>query len=94
MQITKMFLTWIVVCACLVLIACGLSGTYEAGNGAASVTFKSGKAYLTMLGNTEAFDYEEKGNRILVHTKMGDIEFTKNSDGTLDGPGGKLKRKS
>jgi len=90
---TKAILTLIVVSICLVWIGCGFSGTWEAGSGAASVTFKSGKAYMTMLGSTEAFDYDMKGDKIVVHTKLGDIEFTKNSDGSLDGPGGKMMKK-
>lgn len=94
MRKTETFLTLVVVCVCLGFTGCGgFSGTWEAGNGAASVTLKSGKAQLSMLGQSEEFPYDIKGNQIIVHTKMGDIEFTHNSDGSLTGPAGKMNKK-
>ena len=72
----------------------GFTGTYETSNGVGSVSFKSGKAYMTMLGSTEVCDYEVKGDKILVHAKDTPIVvFTRNDDGTIDGPLGNMKRR-
>ena len=82
------------ICAGLALTGCGsFGGTYETSNGVASVSFQSGKAYMTMLGNTEVCDYEIKGDQIIVHTKIEHIVFTKNDDGTIDGPLGNMKKR-
>ena len=91
----QMLLTVAVVAAGLVLAACGkFSGTYETSNGVASVSFRSGKAYMTMLGNTEVCDYELNGDQILVRPKGAPIVvFTRNEDGTIDGPLGNMKRR-
>ncbi len=81
-------------CALLILIGCSnFGGTYETSNGVASVSFRSCKAYMTMLGNTEICDYEIKGDQIVVHTKIEHIVFTKNDDGTIDGPLGNMKKR-
>jgi hypothetical protein len=94
MNRAKTFLSLIVVSIALAATGCGFSGAYETNNGAASVTFKSGKAKLTMLNDSEECDYEMKGNKIIVHSKRaGDIEFTKNDDGTIDGPAGNMKKR-
>jgi hypothetical protein len=76
------------------LVGCGFSGTFQDDQGMVTVTFKSGKATLNLGNSTETLPYEEKGDKILVHTKMGDMVFTKNSDGSLSANGGTLKRKS
>ena len=93
----RMFPAVAVITAGLTLAACGsLSGTYETSNGVASVSFKSGKAYVTMLGNTEVCEYETKGDKIMVHVKgrgTPDVVFTRNDDGTIDGPLGNMKRR-
>ena len=88
------FVTLSAVWAGLVLTACSsFSGTYETSNGVASVSFKSGKAYMTMMGDTEACEYEMKGDKIIVHMKADKIVFTKNDDGTLEGPLGNMKKR-
>jgi len=83
------------IAAGLTLTGCAeFTGAYETANGVASVSFKSGKAYMTMMGDTEVCDYETKGARIIVHTKADpNIVFTRNDDGTLDGPLGNMKRR-
>ena len=79
----------------LALTGCGkFSGTYETANGVASVSFNSGKAYMTMMGETEVCDYDTKGDKIIVHTKADpSIVFTRNDDGTIDGPLGNMKKR-
>jgi hypothetical protein len=86
--------TWGVLCAGLALTGCGrFAGTWETANGIASVSFQSGKAYMTMMGDTELCDFEMKGDKIIVHTKQDNIVFTKNDDGTIDGPLGNMKKR-
>lgn len=83
----------VVVATCSVMDGCGFSGTFETGNREAFVSFKSGKAYMTMLGDTEVCDYEMRGNKIVVHTKADNIVFTLNADGTIESPLGNMKKR-
>ena len=83
-----------VVWAGLVLTACGkFTGTYETANGIAAVSFQSGKAFMTLMGNTEMCDFEVRGDKIVVNTKTDNIVFTRNDDGTIDGPLGNMKKR-
>ena len=86
--------TLAVVWTCLALTGCGkFTGTYETSNGVASVSFQSGKAYMTMMGDTEVCEFETKGDKIIVHMKSERIVFTRNDDGTIDGPLGNMKQR-
>lgn len=88
------FVTLGVLWAGLALTGCGkFNGTYETANGIASLSFQSGKAFMTMMGDTELCDFEMKGDKIIVHTKEENIVFTRNEDGTIDGPLGNMKRR-
>lgn len=73
---------------------CGskLNGTYENPNGIMSVEFKSGKAYVTMMFGTVESDYEVKGDKIILHTGNQNLVLTRNGDGTLSGPMGKMTK--
>lgn len=82
-----------VVATCSVMDGCGFSGAFGTGNGDVFVSFKSGKAYMTMLGDTEVCDYEIKGNKIVVHTKADNVVFTLNDDGTIESPLGNMKKR-
>jgi hypothetical protein len=78
----------------LVLTACGsFTGTYETANGIASVSFQSGKAFMTLMGSTEVCEFDMKGDRIVVHTSAENVVFTRNEDGTIDGPLGNMKKR-
>ena len=70
-----------------------LSGTYENDNGAISVEFKSGKAYVTMLAGTMEVDYQVKQDKIILTNHGGNVVLTRHEDGTLEGPMGRMKRK-
>jgi hypothetical protein len=79
----------------LVATACSsrLTGTYENDNGAISVEFKSGKAYVTMLAGTLEVDYQVKRDKIILTNHGGNVVLTRHEDGTLEGPMGRMKRK-
>jgi hypothetical protein len=82
------------ICGGLLLTGCGkLSGTWETANGIASVSFQSGKAFVTTMGATELCDFEMKGDKIIVYTKQDNVVFTRNEDGTIDGPLGNMKKR-
>ena len=83
-----------VVWAGLALTACGkFTGTWETANGIAAVSFQSGKAFMTLMGDTQLCDFETRGDKIIVYTKTDNIVFTRNEDGTIDGPLGNMKRR-
>ena len=82
-----------VAATCSVMDGCGFGGTFETSNGEALVSFKSGKAYMTMLGHAEVCDYERKGNKIVVHTQADNVVFTLNDDGTIESPLGNMKKR-
>ena len=71
-----------------------LDGVYV--NGQNSVEFRDGKAFLTMVGlASDAIPYDVKGNTITVHAGgvAGDLVLTRNSDGTLQGTFGIMRKK-
>ena len=86
----------------LAVSACGagstkLDGLYVNSNGQTTLEFRDGKAFLTMVGMaSDAIPYEVKGNTITVHAGgiAGDLVLTRNSDGTLQGPFGIMRKKS
>jgi hypothetical protein len=74
-----------------------LDGLYVNSNGQNTVEFRDGKAFVTMVGMaTDALPYEVKENTITVHAggMAGDLVLTRNSDGTLQGPFGIMRRKT
>lgn len=83
------------------LSACGggsskLDGLYANSNGQSTVEFRDGKAFVTMVGMaTDGIPYEVKENTITVHAggMAGDLVLTRNSDGTLQGPFGVMRKK-
>ena len=81
--------------------ACGadtgkLDGLYANSNGQNTLEFRDDKAFLTMVGlASDAIPYDVKGNTITVHAGgiAGDLVLTRNSDGTLQGPFGIMRKK-
>jgi hypothetical protein len=70
-----------------------LDGKYENANGIMSVEFKSNKAYIgTFAGQVEA-EYEVKDDKITVKYNGENLVLTRNADGSLDGPMGKMTKK-
>jgi len=87
--------------ASLAASACGassskLDGLYVNSNGQNTVEFRDGKAFVTMVGMaSDAIAYEVKGDLITIHAggMAGDLVLTRNSDGTLQGPFGIMRKK-
>lgn len=85
--------------AMLAFSACGsnkLEGLYVNSNGQNTVEFRDGKAFVTMVGMaSDGIPYEVKGNTITAHPggMAGDLVLTRNSDGTLQGPFGVMRKK-
>jgi hypothetical protein len=76
--------------------AAKLDGLYVNSNGQNSVEFRGDKAFITMVGMaSDAIPYDVKGTTITVHAggMAGDLVLTRNSDGTLEGPLGILRKK-
>ena len=86
----------------LAVCACGSTGgkpdgLYVNSIGQTSVEFRDGKAFVTMGGMaSDAIPYDVKGNTITVHAggMAGDLVLTRNSDGTLQGPFGIMRKKT
>ncbi|MEO6801538.1 MAG: hypothetical protein ABI178_16490 [Rhodanobacter sp.] len=79
---------------CIVLLAAcgdGASGTYEGGMG--SISFASGKAEATLMGNTIQMDYTTEGDKIVLHSPQGNLVLKRNADDSLDTPWGTMKKK-
>jgi len=72
--------------------ACGasLDGKYEDRNGFMGIEFKSGTAYVSTMGGTVATKYQIDGDKIVLSNEGGNLVLTRESDGSLDGPMGKL----
>jgi hypothetical protein len=85
--------------ASLALSACGaskLDGLYANSNGQSTVEFRDGKAFVTIVGGgSDATPYDVKGDTITIHVggMAGDLVLTRNSDGTLQGPFGIMRKK-
>jgi hypothetical protein len=99
--------SWFRTCIAVLLLsanllasACGgsakLDGLYANSNGQNTVEFRDGKAFVTMVGMaSDAIPYEVKGDTITIHAGgvAGDLVLTRNSDGTLQGPFGIMRKK-
>ena len=98
----RTFLGVLLLSASLTVSACGsgakkLDGLYVSSNGQSTVEFRDGKAFVTMVGMaTDALPYEVKGSTVTVHAggMAGDLVLTQNSDGTLQGPFGVMRKKT
>lgn len=79
--------------AALLLAACsgGISGTYEGGLG--TIRFESGKAYATLMRASREMDYRVDGDKIVLRSPEGDLVLTRDADGSLDTPWGKMKKR-
>jgi hypothetical protein len=72
----------------LILPACtkSIEGKYVSTQGVLTIVFKSGKATLTGMGETQVHDYTVEGDKItLKDPKEGDVVLTIMKDGTLEG---------
>lgn len=73
-----------------------LDGVYVNSTGQNTVEFREGKAFITILGGgSDAIPYDVKGDTITVRVggMAGDLVLTRNSDGTLQGPFGIMRKK-
>jgi hypothetical protein len=89
----KIFLTAVLGCLCIVMIACGskLTGTYSAAGGAITLELQSGgKASLSFAGETAPCTYTTSGNTVTLtcQGQAGNLALTVQSDGSLAGPPG------
>src|ERR1700756_1780852 len=91
------------IAAALVVVGCHgntPSGVYTDTTGRITLEFKGGKAYLNMGGmaDTDGTTYDVRGDKITIHYPsdgvLGSVSaLTINSDGSLQGPMGTLKKK-
>lgn len=84
--------------ACLMLTACGqqLDGTYSDEMGITEYNFKSDdKVYVNVMGNETELDYTIEDDKVKISGPQGNMIFTLNEDGTLQGPMGmKLSKRA
>ena len=98
----RTFFAGLLLSTSLAVSACGsaggkLDGLYANSNGQNTVEFRDGKAFVTMVGMaSDAIPYDVKGDTITVHAggMAGDLVLTRNSDGTLQGPFGIMRKKT
>lgn len=77
--------------ACLFLTACGspVDGTYSDEMGMTSYTFKDDdKVYVSLMGNETELEYEVDDGKVKITGPEGNMVFTLNEDGSLQGPMG------
>jgi hypothetical protein len=74
---------------CSLLAACGsrMNGHYKNRNELMEIEFRGSTAYLTMIGTTMEVKYRVDGDHIVFDTPQGQLVFTKNPNGTLEGAG-------
>jgi hypothetical protein len=72
-----------------------LDGVYHsAGGGPITLTIKEGKATVQIANESKTLDYKVEGNKLtILNPQEGDIMFTINEDGTLNGELGVMSRK-
>ncbi|HEX6747831.1 MAG TPA: hypothetical protein VF092_11110 [Longimicrobium sp.] len=82
--------------ATLALAACGhhLDGKYATSNGMMQVEFKGDNAYVTIpMAGTTQVPFEMDGDRVILkNAEGGNMVLTRNSDGSLAGPMGDLRK--
>ena len=84
----KKFLT---LSACLLLSACGspVEGTYSDQMGVTNYTFKGkDKVYMSVMGTETELKYSVDDNKVKIEGPQGNMIFTLNEDGSLQGPMG------
>jgi hypothetical protein len=70
-----------------------LDGKYQSADGTMSVEFKGDKAYIgTFAGQVEA-EYEIKDDKVILKENGQNVVLTRNSDGSLESPLGKMTKK-
>ena len=64
-----------------------LDGVYHGvGGGPITITIKSGKATVQIANEAKTLDYKVEGKKLtIVNPQEGDVVFTINDDGTLNG---------
>jgi hypothetical protein len=93
-----------VLAACLIIVGChGKSvegNSYTDPNGVMTLTFKDGKASISMVGQQAGapVPYDMSGDKVTIHAAAagggGDLVLIVNDDGSLQGPMGKLTKKT
>jgi len=76
---------------------CGnkINGKYQDQTGMYVVVFNGGKADITIMGVTQEVNYDQDGDKIVLHSPQGDFVLTRQSDGTLTGgPEGTLTKQA
>lgn len=68
----------------------GITGTYHDQSGQVTLELKSGgSAHINLMGEAHDLTYKVEGNKIKLHAvedssdASGDVEITRNNDGTL-----------
>lgn len=88
----------LLIAACLLLTACGqkLDGTYTDEMGITEYDFKSAdKVYVKVMGSETELDYAIEDDKVKISGPQGNMVFTLNEDGSLQGPMGmKLSKKA
>jgi len=71
-----------------------LDGVYHsAGGGPITLTIKDGKATVLIANESKTLDYKVEGNKLtILNPQEGNIMFTINEDGTLNGELGVMSR--
>jgi hypothetical protein len=103
MRVQKFAFGWLTVVlvfsAALAITACHsnrVEGAYVSSTGQMAVEFKGDKAVVTMGGvATDSSPFDVDGDKITIHAggMAGDLVLTRNSDGSLQGPIGILRKK-
>jgi uncharacterized lipoprotein YehR (DUF1307 family) len=72
-----------------------LDGVYHMVNGGPiTITIKDGKATVQVANESKTLDYKVEGNKLtIIDPKEGDVVFTINDDGTLNGQLGVMTKK-
>jgi hypothetical protein len=90
MNIRRKLLAPLLATAWLAACGNGLSGTYQGAFG--SIKFESGKAYATLMGMTSQLDYSTDGDKIILKSPQGNLVLTRNKDGSINSPWGRMTR--
>ena len=84
----------------LALVSCGggsgnLDGVYHGIAGSLiTITLKSGKATVQVANESKTLDYKVEGNKLtIINPQEGNLLFTINDDGTLNGELGVMSKK-
>lgn len=83
--------------ATLMLAACGggMSGTYGDAGANFTITFSGSTVDLDMgLAGTHEMKYSVDGNKIVLKTPQGNLVLTRNADGSISTPWGRMKKKN